>query len=343
MSQLTSMKQALEALEGYEGRRAKAILRQAIEQSEKSQAMTSSFPERDESKPADQQGLFRKFIVNRVDGSDRPSGKHFGCDYFVLDMDHDKHAPAALRAYAESCKHTHPELSKSLINRFGEPTAPAQSVAIAWAEGYRAGIEDERTSEANIGIAGFGMKVEPARENPYRTPTAPAQQAVPSIEQAEKQEPVAYECPKGCGCWWRDNKDSTMSLFNGEHKSCSVCENLSLSDLRPVSLADHLFIEHRDGDNWLVCVEGVFKGEAEAKKACQKWKGYTHPPTAQGLFVDMISRHEGLAEELAAAPPQQPLTDEQIADWALRHDVNGSVTDLRCTAEDVRSIKGASL
>jgi len=39
--------------------------------------------------------------------------------------------------------------------------------AAIWAEGYRIGIADERTSEANIGIAGFDAKVEPARQNPY--------------------------------------------------------------------------------------------------------------------------------------------------------------------------------
>jgi hypothetical protein len=39
--------------------------------------------------------------------------------------------------------------------------------AKAWAAGYQQGVEDERISENNIGIAGFGMKVEPARENPY--------------------------------------------------------------------------------------------------------------------------------------------------------------------------------
>jgi hypothetical protein len=38
----------------------------------------------------------------------------------------------------------------------------------AWAEGYRSGVDDERMSEANIGIAGFDAKVEPARVNPYR-------------------------------------------------------------------------------------------------------------------------------------------------------------------------------
>ena len=44
-----------------------------------------------------------------------------------------------------------------------------EPVASAWAEGYKAGIEDERSSEANIGIAGFGAKIEPARQNPYTT------------------------------------------------------------------------------------------------------------------------------------------------------------------------------
>lgn len=40
--------------------------------------------------------------------------------------------------------------------------------ATAWAEGYASGVIDERTSDANIGIAGFGAKVDPARANPYR-------------------------------------------------------------------------------------------------------------------------------------------------------------------------------
>lgn len=45
---------------------------------------------------------------------------------------------------------------------------PAQeTVAQAWDEGYQQGIQDERTSESNIGIAGFGAKVQPARQNPY--------------------------------------------------------------------------------------------------------------------------------------------------------------------------------
>ena len=61
-----------------------------------------------------------------------------------------------------------------------EQAEKQESVAQAWDEGYRTGINDERMSEANIGIAGFGANVEPARINPYR-----------AIGQAEKQESVA--------------------------------------------------------------------------------------------------------------------------------------------------------
>lgn len=80
-----------------------------------------SMPERITGKPAEQQGIFRKFDVSRVDGSDGPGGKHEGCEYFVLDVDHDPHAAAALRAYAASCADTHPELARELMGRWGEP------------------------------------------------------------------------------------------------------------------------------------------------------------------------------------------------------------------------------
>ncbi|HZW25150.1 MAG TPA: hypothetical protein VFF26_06685 [Gallionella sp.] len=87
----------------------------------------SAFPERDTTRPAEDQGLFRKFDVRRVDGSDRPGGKHHGCEYFVLDVDHDPHAPAALLAYAQACAATHPHLSADLIRRYGlQVAAPAE-------------------------------------------------------------------------------------------------------------------------------------------------------------------------------------------------------------------------
>jgi hypothetical protein len=63
-------------------------------------------------------------------------------------------------------------------------------VAQAWDEGYRAGVNDERMSEANIGIAGFDAKVEPARNNQYRT-TLPAQPA--PVPKGYKQSPEHSE------------------------------------------------------------------------------------------------------------------------------------------------------
>jgi len=41
--------------------------------------------------------------VARVDGASVLGGKHHNCEYFVLDLDHDPHAIAAIRAYADSC------------------------------------------------------------------------------------------------------------------------------------------------------------------------------------------------------------------------------------------------
>lgn len=59
-------------------------------------------------------GLYNKFEVRRVDGSSEPGGKHHGCEYFVLDLTHDKHAPAALLAYANSCAAEYPLLAADL-------------------------------------------------------------------------------------------------------------------------------------------------------------------------------------------------------------------------------------
>lgn len=59
-------------------------------------------------------GLYGKFVVRRTDGSDHPSGKHEGCEYFVLDLTHDKHAYMALRAYANSCDEEYPLLASDL-------------------------------------------------------------------------------------------------------------------------------------------------------------------------------------------------------------------------------------
>lgn len=60
-------------------------------------------------------GLYNKFRIQRADGSHKFGGKHHGCQYFVLDLTHDKHAKAALLAYAESCKDEYPFLSHDLL------------------------------------------------------------------------------------------------------------------------------------------------------------------------------------------------------------------------------------
>lgn len=56
-------------------------------------------------------GIYHKFNVTRVDGAHQPGHKHDGCKYFVLDLTHDKHAPAAMAAYAESCRENYPALA----------------------------------------------------------------------------------------------------------------------------------------------------------------------------------------------------------------------------------------
>jgi len=88
----------------------------------------SALPDRDASKPAEQQGLFRKFDVRRVDGSDQPGGKHHGCEYFVIDVDHDAHAGAALMAYAAACEATHPDLARDLRAKWCAPLQPSAKV-----------------------------------------------------------------------------------------------------------------------------------------------------------------------------------------------------------------------
>ena len=59
-------------------------------------------------------GLYNKFHVQRIDGRDDIGEKHYGCDYFVLDITHDRHAIAALFAYADSCETEYPLLAKDV-------------------------------------------------------------------------------------------------------------------------------------------------------------------------------------------------------------------------------------
>ena len=60
------------------------------------------------------QGIMRRYRVYRLDGSSRKGEKHHNCKYFVLDLDHDRHAIPALLAYADSCEKEFPALAFDL-------------------------------------------------------------------------------------------------------------------------------------------------------------------------------------------------------------------------------------
>ena len=65
-------------------------------------------------------GLYRKFRVERTDGKSAPGEKHHGCEYFVLDMDHDDHAKAAIKGYVHSLEasNEYPGLAADLRRRY---------------------------------------------------------------------------------------------------------------------------------------------------------------------------------------------------------------------------------
>lgn len=69
-----------------------------------------------ETEPVDDtdKGLYTKYRVERTDGSE----KHHECDYFVLDMNHDKYAKVAIEAYVKACEAEYPQLAADLRARY---------------------------------------------------------------------------------------------------------------------------------------------------------------------------------------------------------------------------------
>lgn len=59
-------------------------------------------------------GLYGKFKVERVDGGSAEGRKHEGCQYFVLDLNHDCFAFDAVQSYADACEDTNPKLADDL-------------------------------------------------------------------------------------------------------------------------------------------------------------------------------------------------------------------------------------
>jgi len=81
--------------------------------------LRQQLPRQDRTKSNNDQGLYKKFQVTRTDGTSNPGQKHYQCEYFVIDIDHDPYARAALRAYALACRNTHPQLYLDMVNRYG--------------------------------------------------------------------------------------------------------------------------------------------------------------------------------------------------------------------------------
>jgi hypothetical protein len=75
----------------------------------------------------DQRGIHAKFHVERTDGSSKPGGAHEGCSYFVLNLEHDPFARAALKVYATACAEVQPRLSRDLTRiAMAERSKPAE-------------------------------------------------------------------------------------------------------------------------------------------------------------------------------------------------------------------------
>lgn len=85
-------------------------------------------------KPA---GLYRKFDVQRIDGSSQHGGKHQDCEHFVLDLMHDKHAEVALRAYADSCAAEFPQLAADLRHKLDD----VEAAGYAWTASGGGGLQ----------------------------------------------------------------------------------------------------------------------------------------------------------------------------------------------------------
>lgn len=75
----------------------------------------------------DQRGIYGKFFVVRTDGKSAEGEKHHECEYFVLDLNHDKFAIPAVKAYRDACRRELPKLGFDLgkiVDRMKEDMPP---------------------------------------------------------------------------------------------------------------------------------------------------------------------------------------------------------------------------
>lgn len=106
-------------------------------------------------------GLFCKYIVTRADGSSKRGGRHHDCEYFVLDLDHDPHAHAALGAYAESCRAAYPVLADDLVAKqaamasagvYRGPDAGTAAARAAWMEEFERLVDEYAGAVAETAV-----------------------------------------------------------------------------------------------------------------------------------------------------------------------------------------------
>ena len=115
---------------------------------------------------------------------------------------------------------------RSAIAKAESAVSEPATLAKAWADGYRLGVADERTSEANIGIAGFDAKVKPARNNPYGTPSAAV------------SEPVAWRTQAAIWLRRKANEQQAINKKYPRHVECYPSWETKVRDLN--WLADDL-------------------------------------------------------------------------------------------------------
>lgn len=129
------------------------------------------------------------------------------------------------------------------------------------------------------------------------------------------RKPLFYVCPAGCGCRWRDNHDGTMSLFDGQQKSCSVCEPLPLSKLTPVGDPNHDIVPTlRMFDGLMMSlaadeIEGLRSELAEAVAQRDEAQGNF---TAALTTLDAVTRDKESAE---AALAESVALHERAVAW----------------------------
>lgn len=130
-------------------------------------------------------GLFGKFFVSRVDGSGGIGRKHDGCDYFVLDLTHDRHAGPAIAAYADACEAEYPHLARDLR---AKPCVPqAQQPARKHCEHCSAEISD--TDEFVITADDYWLHRKCAVERP----------ALLNTEECGAMSPHGHPCTEKAG------------------------------------------------------------------------------------------------------------------------------------------------